>query len=298
MNGLYGRLDKRCYEYCPRNTHSEIIWDDPLTSNEITHYDDSEDTDCVDYDHSLKFSALGNGIAVPGPYGLSSMPSEFTLSFWMRAELFNTETYLINLFNRVFVKASSMAIHFQFERSSGDIIEPTYSGSLNQVAYNQWVYVAVSQKEHKDSGTHHISQRIVIANGRTTGAVQAGTKDDHTTATYSAFNNEIFIGGLSYTSTSKSFTGYIKEVKLFSKFHDSPQMIVDQLRAHQIYSFDDKYLIAYWKLSESFYSNSTIQEIKDYSGTNTDGNLNVEFSPITNPDYPSFVYNTTVGLKL
>ena len=64
------------------------------------------------------------------------MPSEFTLSFWMRAELYSTETYLINLFNIVFVKATSMAIHFEFERSSGDIIEPTYSGVLNQVTHN------------------------------------------------------------------------------------------------------------------------------------------------------------------
>ena len=106
------------------------------------------------------------------------------------------------------------------------------------------------------------------------------------------------MSGHSYTSTSKSFTGYIKEIKLFSKFHDSPRMIVDQLRAHQIYSFDDQYLIAYWKLSESYYSSSINQHIKDYLGTNTDGNLMVEFSPIKNQDYLTFVYDTTVGLKL
>ena len=45
------------------------------------------------------------------------------------------------------------------------------------------MYIAISPKEHKDSRTHHISQRIVIVNGRTGDAVQAGTKDDHTTAT-------------------------------------------------------------------------------------------------------------------
>lgn len=245
----------------------------------------------------LQFNSSGNGIAVPGPPGMSTFPAKFTLSFWFRATSFSSTTNLINLFDRVFVNVQSMKVHFIFERGASDMIEPTYTGVLNTVSYNNWVYVAISQREHKDTGTHQISQKIVIGNGRSVEPVEAGTKDDHTAGSYSKFNNQIFIGGYSY-STSQSFTGIIKELKLFTKFHTSAQMIVDNARIHELYSYDDMNLVAYWKLSEAYSSNDVIQKIKDYSISNIDGTQEVEFSPTIYPKYPSFKYNTTVGLNL
>lgn len=201
----------------------------------------------------------------------------------------------MNLFQRIHIKIISSNVRFLFERSANDFIEPTYSGMLNQITTNVWVYISVSQKE--DLETSLITQKIVIGNGRSSQALEAGSKLNHPPAVYNKFVNTIFLGGLSY-SDPKSFTGYIKEVKLFQQFHDSPQMINDRLRVHLIHSFEDTNLIAYWKLSENYTSTDTLQTINDYSKHNMDNYLSVSFSPSTNPDYPTFVYNQTLSLKL
>ena len=223
------------------------------------------------------------------------MPKEFTLSFWIRAELLSSETFIMNLFQRIHIKIVSSNVRFLFERSANDYIEPTYSGVLNQISTNAWVYISVSQRENLE--TNLITQKLVIGNGRSSQAIEAGSKINHTPASYSKFVNTIFLGGLSY-SDPKSFTGYIKEVKLFQQFHDSPQMINDRLRVHLIHSFEDPNLIAYWKLSENYTITDTVQTINDYSKHNMNKYLSVSFSPSTNPDYPTFVYNQTLGLKL
>jgi hypothetical protein len=245
----------------------------------------------------LKFNVASKGIEVPGPTGLSSMLKEFTLSFWARAEQLGTTTYLINMFDRVHIKIVSSKVEFHFENSAGVYIEPTYSGSLNQITLNKWFYVSVSQREHKDSGIHQIIQKIVVADGRTTDAVEAGSKTDHIPTTFQKFVNSIFIGGQNYYSPD-SFTGYMKEIKLFQQFHNSPQMINDRLRLHQVHSFDDPSLIAYWRLSENYTEDDEVQMIMDYSKHSTYEPLNVSFSPNTNPDYPTYILNNSLGLKL
>lgn len=45
VNGLYARLDEHCYEYCPKDTYPEIIYDDPTSANEYTHFEFNNDTD-------------------------------------------------------------------------------------------------------------------------------------------------------------------------------------------------------------------------------------------------------------
>lgn len=245
----------------------------------------------------MKFNVASQGLEIPGPTSLTDMPTEFTISFWARADLLGTTTYLLNAFQRIQIKIISSAVRFAFERSANDYIEPTYISSLNTISVGKWVYIAFSQKEHKDAGIHQIKQKLVVANGRTTQAVEAGAKTDHTPATYHKFVNTIFLGGLSYSSPN-SFTGYIKELKIFKQFHDSPQMINDRLRIHLVHSFEDPMMIAYWKLSENYTQADTIQTINDYSKHNMDKFLSVSFSPSTNPDYPTFVYNNTLGLKL
>lgn len=245
----------------------------------------------------LKFNVASAGIEVPGPIGLNSMLNEFTVSFWAKPILLGTETYLLNLFGRVYVKIVSSKIYFLFERSASDFIEPTYIGTLNQISTGNWVYIAFSQKDYKNAGVHNIMQKLVIANGRTVDAIEAGSKLDHATATYNKFINTIFLGGYNYTNTL-SFTGYIKEFKLFNQFHSSPQMINDRLRVHKVHSFDDSHLVAYWKLSENYTENDELQTIHDYSFHNMYEELSVSFSPSTNPSYPSFVYSPVNSLKL
>lgn len=245
----------------------------------------------------LKFNIASKGIEVPGPTGLSEMMKEFTLSLWARADLLSTETYLLNLFDRVHLKIQSSSVKFLFENSAGVYIEPTYSGTDNQITLGRWFHVSISQKEHKELGLHQITQKLVIANGRTADAKEAGSKTDHTPTTYHKFVNSLFIGGLSYSSPN-SFTGYIKEIKLFSQFHDSPQMISDKLRVHKLHSYDDSSLIAYWKLSENYTVDDELQTISDYSKHSKTEALSVSFSPSTNPDYPTFVLNNSLGLKL
>ena len=297
VNGLRGRIGNKWYETCPKGSFPFIQYDDSTTANEITHYEDANLTLWQDFNNVLKFNVTGQGVEVPGPPGLTSMLPEFTLSFWFRAEQFNTETYLINLFQRVYVKVISNKLHFIFERSSGDLIEPTYSGSLNQISINTWIYVSISQIERKVNGNYFITQKLVIANGRSADAVEAGAQSNAAPVNYHKFVNTILIGG--YNSTDfKSFTGYIKEIRLFKQFHDSPQMIVDKLRFYQPYSYDDKNLIAYWKLSENYTSSNKVYKINDYSISNIDNSLNVIFSPTTNPSYPVFLFSYSLGLKL
>lgn len=225
------------------------------------------------------------------------MPQEFTLSFWAQAEVLSTETYLINLFNRAHIKIVSSGVRFLFENGPSTYIEPTYTGSLNQITIGNWFYVSVSQREHKNAGLHQIEQRIVVANGRKVDAIEAGFKTDHSPTTYHKFSNSIFLGGLSFSSPN-SFTGYLKEVKLFDRFHGSAQMINDRLRLHKLHSFDDPGLIAYWKLGENHTSTDEVQAIFDYSKHSSGEKLQVMFSPTTNSDYPGFVQSSTESLKL
>lgn len=296
-NGLYGRLESQWYEKWPPSTYSEIIYDSTSAENEYTHFEHNNDTDWIDYDNLLRFNISSKGIEIPGPTGLSSMLNEFTLSFWARADVLPTETYLINLFERVHIKIVSSRVRFLFEKSASTYIEPAYIGALNQIDTAKWVYISVSQREHKDAGIHQLEQRIVIATDRNEDAIEVGFKTDHTPETYHKFVNSIFLGGLSY-SNPNSFTGYLKEVRLFNQFHGSPQMINDRLRVYQSHSFDDSHLIAYWKLSENYSETDQFQKIQDYSQHSLEESLAVSFSPITNPDYPFFIKSNSLGLKL
>ena len=62
-----------------------------------------------------------------------------------------------------------------------------------------------------------------------------------------------------------SFDGYIKEFRLFSKFHSIEQMKIDRLRTYMPNSYDDEFLISYWKLSELYNSSSIQYTVKDTS---------------------------------
>ena len=114
--------------------------------------------------------------------------------------------------------SSDYKVRFQFERDAADFIEPTYTG--NTITANQWVYIGASQAEDKTT-SHVYKQRLVIADGRSNPAVEVGTKSTETVLKYSKYANSMYLGGYR-DSDPKSFSGYVKEIKLFSAFHDSP----------------------------------------------------------------------------
>jgi hypothetical protein len=60
------------------------------------------------------------------------------------------------------------------------------------------------------------------------------------------FQNTIIVGKTD-GGTGNSFTGYIRELKLFSKFHSEEKIISDKMRENYAYSHNDPFLIAYWK---------------------------------------------------
>jgi hypothetical protein len=120
-------------------------------AQERSQYDAGSDDACVDYNYHMKFDRNGKGVAVLGPSDLTSMLSEFTLSFWIYPTSLNTESVLINIFERIFIVAQSGSndILFKFQKSSSQTVEPDYaaSGNNNDIIQNTWNYVTASQRE-------------------------------------------------------------------------------------------------------------------------------------------------------
>ena len=78
------------------------------------------------------------------------------------------------------------------------------------------------------------------------------------------FFNTIYLGGYSDLNP-QSFTGVLKELKIFTKFHGFAQMQAEMIRLYRYYSYDDPNLVAYWKLNETYTSTSIEYNIYDYS---------------------------------
>ena len=56
---------------------------------------------------------------------------------------------------------------------------------------------------------------------------------------------------------------------------------------YRYYSYDDPNLVAYWKLTENYNSTDNYYVIKDYSVNKNQ----ISYFKVTNPDYPTFVYD-------
>ena len=69
---------------------------------------------------------------------------------------------------------------------------------------------------------------------------------------------------------------------MFTKFHGFKQMQDEQLRMYRYYSYDDPYLVAYWKLSEEYQPTDIEYTIKDYSINQN----SISYSKISKPSYP------------
>lgn len=134
-----------------------------------------------------------------------------------------------------------------------------------------------------------------IAKGNFGTIVNAGyTADTIKVVRYSGFNNAIYIGGQSDLSSSTSFSGYIKEVQVYTNFRGLAQMQSQFSRAMRLYSFDDRSLIAYWKLTETYTSADKSYVINDFSY-----NMNsISYSKVSNPAYPTFTLDLSKTINL
>ena len=90
------------------------------------------------------------------------------------------------------------------------------------------------------------------------------------------------------------FTGYLKEFKLLNKYHGFAQLRSEKLRMMRYYSYDDDFLVAYWKLAENYVGTEKVYTISDYS---IHGNT-LTYSTISDEKYPSFVYDASIQLNL
>lgn len=93
---------------------------------------------------------------------------------------------------------------------------------------------------------------------------QAGYDNSKPATSYSLFSNTIYLGAFNDIDP-QSFTGFLKEFKMFTKFHGYKQMQDEQLRMYRYYSYDDPNLVAYWKLSENYLPSDIEYTIRDYS---------------------------------
>ena len=57
----------------------------------------------------------------------------------------------------------------------------------------------------------------------------------------------------------------MKEVRVFTKYHSLALMSDEAIRMYRLYSYDDPYLVSYWKLTEGFNSSIIEYTLKDYS---------------------------------
>lgn len=105
----------------------------------------------------------------------------------------------------------------------------------------------------------------------------------------------IYIGSQSDQSTVEtSFIGSMKEVSLYTIYRGITQMVESFSRNQRLYSYDDRSLVAYWKLTEEYTENDPDYTINDYSY-----NMNsISYSPISKPSYPKFLYDPLYTLNL
>jgi hypothetical protein len=112
--------------------------------------------------------------------------------------------------------------------------------------------------------TYKYEIQLAIAQSNFGTINSAGYSNTHSSVEYGSFSNVIYIGAFS-DSAPNSFQGMIKEFKLFTKYHGLAQMQDEVIRLYRLFSYDEKELVAYWKLSDGYTSSNLVYTIQDYS---------------------------------
>ena len=294
--GLRGKYMDKCYPGCPSDSYPMLDWD-MATAQDFSHYDNAlvslTSQDCMDFSNHLTFTGSGKGITVPGPPDLDQMLEEFTISFWIYPTAFNAESYLLNAFERVHITASaSNKLKFKYANSAGTFLEPDYTS--NDLSLNTWNYVAASLKEEKNPTLFaYLQQTLVLATSRNAAAVLVGTKTDHPKPSYSHFRNSMVIGAFD-EATPKSFSGSLRELKLFETYHGEAQLIAEKARMQKGYSYDDPHLIAYWKFDDAYTAADLSYTVRDQSKYAQSLSITNEVG--SGSSYPNFQTGTLINL--
>ena len=227
---------------------------------------------------------------------MSELPNEYTISLWFRPSgsfiAYGRDSNIANFFDLILL---SVTVTNEVRLSIGDTgseISPTYASPNDQISTTEWNYIAVSVKTTKSATNAQLDVVLSIAPGRDGTLVKAGEVTQNM-PTLNDFVNLLFLGSKSNT-VHDSFDGYLKEIRMFSKFHSFDQLTVDKLKIYKEYAYDDPNIIAHWKLDEAYNSSSSFYTLNDYSLSRRE--VTVYLS--TNPDHPSFVYDVSRALNL
>lgn len=238
----------------------------------------------------------GKGISVQGPVGLKELPTEYTISLWLRPSgsfiAYGRESYIVNFFNVIILTVTTTNEIRLKIGDPGSEISPVYASPNDQISISQWNFIAVSVKITKSATSAQLNIILSIAQGRNGTLVKAG----EATLNMPTFNNfvNLLYFGAKNNIVPDSFNGYLKEIIIFSKFHSFDQLKADKLKIYKKYAYDDPNIIAHWKLDEEYNSTSLFYTIRDYSLSKRSVTIYLS----TNPDHPSFVNDTLIALNL
>jgi hypothetical protein len=141
---------------------------------------------------------------------------------------YGRDSFIANLFNvaSVYVTTSDK-IRLKLG-DSGTEIEPTYITANDTLDTTKWNFIGISVKTTKSATNAQMYMVIGLAHGRT-GTLLKAAEGTQNMPTFNNFVNKIYLGSQSETSAT-SFDGYLKELKMFKKFHSFDQLTVDQLK--------------------------------------------------------------------
>ena len=186
-----------------------------------------------------------NCLQLPGPNDATSIPSAFTVTFWIRMTTLSSGT-LIWGFNSFAFRATNGFIQLQLNQSTTIISLATPYAILTP---NTWIFVAGSVKAELSSYTILL---YAVQQGQ---AIQPETRLTGTILTFPTYTNSLFVGCQgTFTGSGNlipipgiSFNGNMRELVYMKKFHDVNSLDDGKTRVYssclQIY----KDVLAYWR---------------------------------------------------
>lgn len=294
--GLRGKYQDFCYTDCPSDSYRFFDWGQTGANQEYSVYDNTSSSDCSDYSYHLRFNKDGKGLPVSGPLAMKELPTEYTITLWLRPigsfVSYGRESFIVRLFDVISLTVTTANQIRLAIGDSGVTISPTYSSPNDLIDTTQWNYIAISVETTKSATNAQLHIVLSISQGRNGTLVKAG-EGTINMPTFNEFVNIIYLGAQNDTATN-SFDGYLKELIMFNKYHSFDQLVVDKLKNYKRFAYDDPNVIAHWSLDEPYNSSSTFYTIRDYSLSNT--SVTVYLS--TNPDHPIFINDSVIALNL
>eukprot|EP00347_Sterkiella_histriomuscorum_P007679 403347989 len=284
----------RCYPQCPFNSYPSLQYDQ-AAAQERTEYNAGASSACDLYTNHLKFDKSGKGLRLPGPANLQDIPKEFSIGFWVSPTILNTNSFFINAFGRVqvFTQSATKNILYKYMTGASTSVSPTYVSANQVMALSSWNYVAVSQREINNNNLMTYEIQLGMSTSNFGSVMNAGYSKTQPVVKYGYFQNMIYLGAFNDINP-QSFSGYLKDVRVFTVYHGLAQMQDEAIRIYRYYSYDDPKLVAYWKLTETYTATDIQYTIYDLSSNQN----NVSYSLLSEPDYPVYTSDTSKPLSL